>query len=60
METCQKCGSENIIAIEYPWNDPDHYDGVSEFMCNDCNVRIGRWSGKKLKEGESEKRGENN
>lgn len=35
---------------------PEHYDGVSEIDCQDCTTRIGRWSGKELDKGESEKR----
>lgn len=57
MEKCKKCGSENIVAIEYSWDSPEHYDGVSEIQCNDCHVRFGRWTGKELAEGEWEKRG---
>ena len=45
-----------VIGIEYDYNDPEHYDGVSEWMCPFCLYREGRWSGKELKEGESEKR----
>lgn len=28
-EKCKKCGSENIIMIEYSWDSPEHYDGIS-------------------------------
>lgn len=52
---CKKCGSENIIMVEYEIIHPDYYDGISEINCQDCGVRIGRWSGKELTEGESEK-----
>lgn len=55
-EKCKKCGSENILMVEYSWDSPEHYDGISEIRCNDCGVRIGRWSGKELAEGEVEKR----
>ncbi|MDD4860465.1 MAG: hypothetical protein PHR56_09755 [Dehalococcoidales bacterium] len=55
-EKCKKCGSENIIMIEYAYSHPEHYDGISEIQCNDCHTRFGRWTGKELKEGESEKR----
>ncbi|MFA6279151.1 MAG: endonuclease domain-containing protein [Candidatus Paceibacterota bacterium] len=54
-QKCQKCGSENIIMVEYTHDHPEHYDGVSEIACNDCNARFGRWSGKELAEGEAEK-----
>jgi DNA-directed RNA polymerase subunit RPC12/RpoP len=53
---CQKCGSEAVIGVEYYLLHPEHYDGVSEWRCEDCGVRIGRWSGKELADGESEKR----
>ena len=55
-ETCKKCGSKNIVFVEYDHTHPDHYDGVSEIVCRDCEDRIGRWSGKELAKGESEKR----
>ena len=55
-EKCKACGSENIIMIEYSWDNPEYYDGISEIKCNDCGKRFGRWSGKELKEGEVEKR----
>lgn len=53
---CKKCGSENIIMVEYSWDSPERYDGVSEIKCNDCGARFGRWSGKELAKGELEKR----
>ncbi|KKP96420.1 MAG: hypothetical protein US25_C0029G0009 [Candidatus Moranbacteria bacterium GW2011_GWE1_36_7] len=56
-EKCKKCGSQNIIMVEYEPGHPEYYDGVSEIVCNDCGARFGRWSGKELKDGEAEKRG---
>jgi len=56
IDHCPKCGSNNIILVEYAWDHPDHYDGISEIYCRDCNTRIGRWSGKELKDDEFEKR----
>lgn len=56
MENCKKCGSKNIVMVEYDPMNPDHYDGVSEVKCLDCGARIGRWSGKELQEGEFEPR----
>jgi len=53
---CKKCGSENIIGVEYWYDHPERYDGVSEWQCYHCGVRYGRWTGKELAEGESEKR----
>lgn len=54
-EKCKKCGSTNIFMVEYSYESPEHYDGVSEILCRDCGVRIGRWSGKELMPGEAEK-----
>jgi hypothetical protein len=56
MTTCKKCNSNNIIMVEYPPTYPQHYDGVSEFVCQDCRVRIGRWSEEELQDGEFEPR----
>ena len=55
-EKCKKCGSENIVMVEYPHDSPEYYDGISEIMCMDCHARFGRWSGKELAAGEIEKR----
>lgn len=53
---CRNCGSKNIVHVEYDYTNPEHYDGVSEIACLDCKARYGRWSGKRLADGESEKR----
>ncbi len=53
---CQKCGSNNVIHVEYPPEHPEHYDGVSERVCLTCGTRVGRWSGKELGINEYEKR----
>jgi hypothetical protein len=45
-----------VIGIEYSYESPDRYDGISEYQCADCGARFGRWSGKHLKDGESEPR----
>ena len=55
-EKCKKCGSENIIGVEYDMMHPDRYDGVSEIDCKDCGARFGHWSGKELGPNETEKR----
>lgn len=55
-EKCKKCGSKNIVMVEYAPGSPERYDGVSEIDCRDCGARFGRWSGRELKEGEIEKR----
>jgi hypothetical protein len=53
--TCKKCGSENVMGVEYTHGNPEHYDGVSEIACNECRARFGRFSGRELAEGETEK-----
>lgn len=45
---CPKCGSKNYFGVEYSYDDPKHYDGVSEWQCGPCNFRQGRFSGKEL------------
>lgn len=55
MDTCKKCGSKNVIGVEYSHDHPEHYDGVSEIECRDCGARFGRFSGRELVEGEAEK-----
>lgn len=53
---CPKCGAP-ILMVEYSLLMPEHYDGISEYMCSlECGWRIGRWSGIELKEGEIEGR----
>lgn len=58
MTAKTKCGCDDdqIMGVEYELTDPNHYDGVSEWRCQGCGNRVGRWSGKLLKEGESERR----
>lgn len=54
MDTCKKCASKNVVLVEYPYDHSEHYDGVSEVLCNTCGARFGRWSGKELVDGEVE------
>jgi len=52
-----KCGNtEKWCGIEYAYPHPEMYDGISEWRCEECGTRYGRWSGKELKENESENR----
>jgi len=37
-----------LIGVEYSVIHPAHFDGVSEWLCPDCGVRVGRWSGRVL------------
>lgn len=53
---CPKCGSF-LVGVEYAYDSPERYDGVSELVCiKICGYRVGRWSGKVLKDGEIEAR----
>lgn len=45
-----------VIGVEYGYGHPHRYDGVSEWRCPDCGYREGRWTGRPLREGESEPR----
>lgn len=53
---CPKCNKAYTYSVEYSWDSPEHYDGISEHFCKPCNIRVGRWSNKILKEGELESR----
>jgi hypothetical protein len=33
-----------VIGVEYGYGSPFRYDGVSEWRCPDCSVRINRWT----------------
>jgi len=55
MNECLKCNSKNTVAVEYDHTNPEHYDGVSEYMCLDCGFRVGRWTGYVLRKGQYEK-----
>ena len=52
---CKVCGSEKRTGVQYCLTIED-YDGVSEWQCEKCGVRVGRWTGKVLAEGELEPR----
>jgi hypothetical protein len=55
---CPECGGPQF-TVEYAYGSPQRYDGVSEYRRQDddaCGVRVGRWSGKRLAEGEEERR----
>ena len=43
-----------MIAVEYGYPDPYRYDGASEWRCQVCGYREGRWTGKELKGKEQE------
>lgn len=43
-----KCFS-NLVGIELPYDDPDHYDGVSFWECPKCDTRWDRFTGAVVK-----------
>jgi hypothetical protein len=56
---CPVCGKD-MIGVEYSYDSPERYDGISEWVCVDgkvlgnyagdgCGLRVGRWSHKILK-----------
>lgn len=45
---CPECGPQNMGGLEYAYGSPERYDGVSEWVCPKCRLRIGRWSGRVL------------
>lgn len=51
---CPENPAHEVILVEYAWNEPDYYDGVSEIQCQVSNKRFGRWTKKELGRGESE------
>ena len=45
-----------MIGVEYSPEMPEHYDGVSEWRCLKCGLRVGRWSEKVLADNEIERK----
>lgn len=54
---CRRCDQTVMpIGVEYSYDHPERYDGVSEWRCGRCGRREGRWTGKVLTGGSSEPR----
>lgn len=34
-----------LVGIELPYDDPNHYDGISFWMCPDCGAQWNRFTG---------------
>lgn len=49
---CPKCNGLNVLMIEYGYGGSvpiEHqYDGISEYRCQECGYREGRWSHRQL------------
>lgn len=48
------CGHRNKAGVQYHYTLEEHYDGVSEWHCQECGKRFGRWTGKEIPDGYSE------
>jgi hypothetical protein len=54
-EKLVKCEcNTDVVYVEYGYDDPYRYDGISEYKCLGCMRRWGRWTGKELKGEEQE------
>lgn len=54
---CPSCEARGrMAAVEYSYDHPEHYDGVSEHVCLRCRARYGRWTGRRLTGGATEPR----
>lgn len=47
---------KRVVGVQYTHDSPQHYDGVSEWLCPACDARWGRWSGRRLRANELEPR----
>ena len=56
MKWCPDCTDTYMCGVEYAYPSPEQYDGVSEWQCPKCGLRIGRWTKKRLATGEAEPR----
>lgn len=45
-----------LIGVQYPYDDAEYYDGISEYRCPSCGTRWGRWTGTKIADGHIESR----
>jgi hypothetical protein len=55
--TCQRdVDTRRIIGVQYRWDQPEAYDGISEWAHEKCGRREGRWSHRELSPGEHEAR----
>jgi hypothetical protein len=54
-ESACQCGGKRFTGVQYVGTTED-YDGVSEWQCNKCHRRYGRWTRRELLAGELERR----
>jgi len=53
---CEVCGGERFDTVTYDRAHPEFHRGGSEFQCENCSARYGRWSHRQLHGQECEKR----
>lgn len=53
---CPRCDADAWLGVEYAYGEPERYDGISEWRCQTCGYREGRWSHRALADGEPEPR----
>ena len=44
----------DLTGLQYRYDHPAHYDGISEYFCQKCDARWGRWTKERLFHGEFE------
>lgn len=42
--TCPPRYYSHLVGVEFPYDHPEHYDGVSQWMCPSCGTRWNRWT----------------
>lgn len=52
---CPTCGGQKFCGLQYCLTSED-YDGVSEWICEGCGTRLGRWTKRVLTGGDIEPR----
>ncbi len=53
---CPNCHGSSFTGCQYDAGKPESYDGVSEWHCDGCGTRFGRWTHRELIAGEIERR----
>lgn len=55
-DECPTCQATDMVMVEYDYTVPEHYDGISEYLCLHCRTRVGRWTGNIMEPGQREPR----
>ena len=54
-KVCPKCAGTVFTGCQYQGTRED-YDGISEWICDNCGARFGRWTRRELLPGDLEHR----